>query len=282
MGDRLKISPAKGDFLKVVYFTDAHNQPDLDQRRFLWLSRLVNREKPDWLIDGGDFDDVQSACAHEKDDTLKGRLKPSLLRDLECAVKARDLINDCLTVSPRKHITLGNHENRIWVYENLNPAAAGLASNTYLDVLKKTGWEHSMYGEYFHLEGVDFTHCPFNGMGKPVGGDNIAKQAAEKSIHDVVFGHTHALGMVTAHKFGPGRSVTAYNMGCYMPDGYIPDYCKNTRKEFWYGAHVLLIRDGRIRSVKSFQMGEMEHLFDQRVSVSFSKTTDLIVEHPRF
>lgn len=272
MGNMINIHgiESKGDMVKVVYFTDAHNQPTLPQDRFVWLARFINSEKPDYLIDGGDFDDFHSLCSHEKNETEKGRIKPALLHDLSCSAKARELINDVLTVNPIKHVTLGNHEDRIWLYENMNREVSGLASGHYLDILSKHGWLHTKYGAYLTLEGVDFTHCPFNGMGRPVGGDNVAKQAAEKSIKDVVFGHTHQMTLVTAHKFGNNRSVTAYNLGCYMPDGYVPSYAKNTRKEFWYGAHVLTIGGNRVKSVKSYQIGELEHRFGKSVRLAFN------------
>jgi len=261
---------ASNDMVKVVYFTDAHNQPVLSQERFVWLAKMVNHEKPDYLIDGGDFDDFHSLCSHEKNETEKGRVKPALLHDLTHSAKARELINDALNCNPVKHVTLGNHEDRIWLYENMNREVQGMASNHYMDILKLHGWQATKYGAYLTIEGVDFTHCPFNGMGRPVGGDNVAKQAAEKSIADVVFGHTHQMTIVTAHKFGNNRSVTAYNLGCFMPDNYMPSYAKNTRKEFWYGAHVLMIAGGRVKSVKSYQMGELEHKYGKNIRIAFN------------
>lgn len=265
MGE-LKITGIKSlsDFCKVLYFTDAHNQPTLSQDRFVWLARLINQEKPDYVVDGGDFDDFHSLCSHERDETLKGRLKPSLLRDIECSAQARATIADELTHNPIRHVTLGNHEARLWKYEDENPAVYGIATGHYTDVLQAHGWAFSMYGEYHTIEGVDFTHIPFTGMGKPVGGDNSTRQIAEKSVRDVCFGHTHALQQATAHKFGPSRSVTALNGGCYMPQGYVAPYAQNIRKESWYGAHILMIRDGRIRSIRSYSLPEIEHLFRER------------------
>lgn len=258
MGKKLNIKLR--DFTKVLYFTDAHNQPSLDTDRFIWLTNLINYEKPDYLVDGGDFDDFHSLCSHERNETQKGKLKPSLLKDLEHSVKARKIIDDLLTCDPIKHITLGNHEQRLWLYEDANPEVYGIATGHYTDILKTHAWTWTAYGEYYTIEGVDFTHCPFTGMGKPVGGDNTCKQIAEKSLADCVYGHTHSLQSITAHKFGPGRSVTAFNGGCMMPQGYIPSYAKNTRKEFWYGAHVIMISEGRIKSIKSYSIQEMESM----------------------
>jgi hypothetical protein len=52
--------------------------------------------------------------------------------------------------------------------------------------------------------------------------------------------------------------------GCFMPDGYVPDYAKDTRKEFWYGCHLLTVRDMRIKSIKSFHMSELKDLYGKK------------------
>lgn len=251
------LSPDKP--VRVLYFTDAHNQPDMAQDRFIWLARLCNELKPDILIDGGDTQDFLSLCSHEKNESYKGKLKPSLAKDLECAAQMYALLNRHLTHKCRKIVTLGNHEHRLWVYENDNPEMYGIPTAIYTkDILEASGWEWYKYGEYVDINGVQFTHCPFNGMGKPVGGDNACKQIAEKSLHDTVFGHTHYFQIVTAHKFGSGEAVTAFNAGCYMPNNYVPTYAKNTRKKFWYGAHLITISDRKIDSIKSWSINEME------------------------
>ncbi len=266
MGNALKITGIRstGDFRKILYFTDSHNQPNMNQDRFLWLARMVNHEKPDYLVDGGDGDDFHSLCSHERDETMKGRLKPSLLRDIECAAQMRAIIEDELTHQPIKHITLGNHEARLWKYEDENPTVYGIATGHYTDVLKAAGWAFTMYGEYHTIEGIDFTHVPFTGMGKPVGGDNSTRNIAEKSVRDVCYGHTHALQQASAHKFGPSRSVTAFNGGCFQPHGYVANYAQNIRKQSWYGAHVLTLGYGRIQSIRSYSMLELEYLFQHR------------------
>lgn len=251
----------KPTLYKIVYFTDAHNQPGLPIDRFIWLAKFINDQKPDAVVDGGDFDDFQSLCSHERDETYKGRLKPLLQADLEAAAIARKAIKDNLTHSCRMVVTFGNHENRLMAYENNNPAMFGIVSNLYYDILKSTGWEYHPYGAYVNVHGVDFTHSPFNAMGRPLGGETACKQIADKSTNDICFGHSHNIDMWNAPKFGASKSVTAFNGGCFMPDGYVPDYSKNVRKEFWYGAHVITVGDGKIKSIKSWHMSELEELY---------------------
>lgn len=254
-------APSKSGMTRILYFTDAHNQPCLPLDRFKWLARLVNDQKPDVIVDGGDGDDFHSLCSHERNETYKGRLKPLLGADLESAAKMRAILHREIKHPCRKVLTLGNHEHRIWSYEDNNPAMYGIVSNMYTEILRSTGWEYHPYGAYVEIAGINFTHVPFNVMGKPVGGENICKQIADKSTKDICFGHTHQEMKVPSHKFGNAVSVIAFNGGCFMPSGYIPNYSKNTKKEFWYGCHLIVAARGRILSTKSWHMDELEMMY---------------------
>lgn len=251
----------KSKFTKIVYFCDAHNQPGVSHDRFIWLAKFVNDQKPDILIDGGDFDDFQSLCSHERNETYKGRLKPSAQADLEASAKARELLSKTIKHGCRKLVTLGNHEYRLKVFEDNNPEMYGIPTNIYFDILKSNGWEWYEYGEHVTIEGVNFTHIPFNTIGKPVGGETACKQVADKSLQDVVFGHTHKLDIWNSPKFGHAKSTTAFNGGCFMPLNYVPPYARDAKKEFWYGCHVLMIADQKIKSIKSWHISELEMMY---------------------
>lgn len=248
--------------MRVLYFTDAHNQPDMSQERFIWLAKLCNDLKPDILFDGGDTQDFQSLCSHEKNETYRGKLKPALSKDLEAAAQMYALINRNLTHKCRKIVTLGNHEHRLWSYEDKNPEMYGIPSTIYTkDILEAAGWEWKPYGVYFDLFGVNFIHVPFSGASAPISGISIARKAADKAVKDVVFGHTHYLELYQDHKHDNNKSVTAFNAGCFMPLGYVADYAKKSRKEYWYGAHLITIANSKIDSIKSYSMNELQHLY---------------------
>jgi hypothetical protein len=246
---------------RIVYFTDAHNQPKLSMDRFKWLARYINDQKPDYIVDGGDFDDFESLCSHVRDDTHKGKLKDPLQKDLEYSWKARKLLADLIKVDCPKYITLGNHEQRIWDYENCNPAMMGIASGMYLAILNQFGWEVTPFKQYLDIEGVEFTHVPMNGMNRPLGGKRVTVNVAVCSIKDVCFGHTHVLGQHTEPKLGNGRGVTAFNGGAYMPHGYIPDYASWSQKQPWYGVHTITVADGKIQSISSISILDLEYLY---------------------
>lgn len=255
------VEKESSDWIKIVYFTDAHNQPGMSLDRFKWLAGLVNDVKPDYLISGGDMDEIGSLSGHEKNETYKGKLKPLLAQDLEASARMAKLLKDEIKHPCQKIITLGNHEQRIKTYENNNPEIFGIAWNIYSEIWEKTGWIMHDYGAYVNIGGVKFTHAPFDQNGFPVKGEACVKKVATNSTSDVVFGHLHYETRIRAHKFDTDNSVTALCAACFMPVGYRPDYVKNTRKEYDRGCYVLMVKDGRLQSIKQFAMSELEYLY---------------------
>lgn len=253
-----KISHSVTNF---VYFTDAHNQPSLPRDRFFWLAAYVNDINPHYLIDGGDFDDLGSLCGHERNETYRGKFKPSFMNDLEVANEARQILHENIKAPCAKYSTLGNHEARLWDFENRNPEIYGMMQHAYLEIYQRYGWGVTMYRDYKTIHDIDFTHIPMSMMNKPVGGQNPCNIISRDSIKDVCFGHTHGLGLLENHKLGGSRSVIAFNGGCFMPDGYVPDYAKGSRKRFWYGAHWIQSIDGRLHVRESVTMKELQERY---------------------
>lgn len=255
------ITPKSSEWTKIVLFADAHNQPGMPLDRFEWLACLVNEVEPDYIVDLGDTDEIGSLSGHEKNETYKGKMKPLLAADLEASARCAKILKDKIKHPCKKIRTLGNHEQRIKTYENNNPEIFGIAWNIYSEIWEKTGWTLYDYGAYVNIAGVNFTHVPFDQNGKPVAGENAVKKVAEKSQSSVIFGHVHYEQIVRAHKFGTENSVTAMSVSCFMPQGYRPDYVKNTRKKYSHAAYVLMIKDGDIESIKSYSLDELLEMY---------------------
>lgn len=242
--------------IRVIWFTDAHNQPGMSLERFEWLAKFVNEWKPDVLIDGGDRDDLNSLCKYEGNETWAGKFKPAFLDDLAASKEMNELLAERITHPCEKHLTLGNHEDRLWSFENRNPEIYGMMQHSYLEA--QDGWKITPYKGYLDIGGVDFTHVPMNGLNKPMGGGRCAVQVASKSIRDVCFGHTHTYGYWEESKLGPSRSTIAINGGTFMPKGYVPKYATGSAKNYWYGCHALVISEGRIIQHTPVTMGELK------------------------
>ena len=59
-----------------------------------------------------------------------------------------------------KHVTLGNHEDRIWSYTNKNPEIVELLDQILFATLEDYDWTYSPYGEFYFIGDVGFTHTP--------------------------------------------------------------------------------------------------------------------------
>lgn len=232
--------------LIVVYFTDSHNQPGMSVERFKWLGKFINELAPDAVVDGGDFDDMGSLCSHERNDTWRGKFKPAFQEDLSASEAARAAIYAEIKIPVKKHHMRGNHEDRLYGFEDRVPEMFGFMQAAYEEIQTRYGWQQYAFREYLDIGGVDFTHIPMNGMNKALGGKRCAVNVAAQSIKDVCFGHTHNYSYWEEAKLGPNRSTIAINGGCFMPDGYIPAYARGGQKSPWYGLHVLNISGGRI------------------------------------
>jgi len=245
----------------IVYFTDAHNQPKLDKKRFFWLADYINEKNPEHLVDGGDFDDLGSLCRHERNESYKGKFKPAFQDDLESANEARQILHEEIKAPCTKYVTFGNHEARLYDYEDANPEVYGMMQHAYEEILHKFGWGITPYRAYKTIDDVDFTHVPMNMMNRPIGGKNPCNIISRDSIKDICFGHTHGLGYQINHKLGDQRSVRAFNGGCFMPDDYMPAYAKNSQKEFWSGVHLLKIINGKLNVCESITMLELSQRY---------------------
>lgn len=257
---RVRVKPKKDEpeapVIKVVWFTDSHNQPGMDTERFEWLAKFVNDVKPDYLVDGGDFDDLNSLCHYERNDSWSGKFKPTFEADLKASQIARDILDTQITHSCEKHFILGNHEDRLYQFENLNPELYGMMQHAYEEIHKD--WAITPYKGYLDIGGVDFTHIPMNGMNKPMGGARCAVQVASKSVRDCCFGHVHTYGYWEESKLGPNRSTIAICGGSFMPDKYVPKYAQGSAKGYWYGCHVIEISGGRIIGHTPVTMRELK------------------------
>lgn len=232
---------------RVFYFTDTHLDEHLETDHLVWIGKWIKDGNPDYVVHGGDLINIDSISTHNEFHSLEGQQKPKLLRDFEAMERGMELINEH-SGGRQVHVTLGNHEVRIWDYENRRPEMQGFVSTRFDDIFKRCGWTYTPYGRYYTLHGVDFVHAPMPVAGRPSGGLNVVQNVARDSVADVVFGHTHCMGTTTRKKLGNDRYVTAINAGCTMPLGYIPRYTGEGSTGWWHGVVELVIDCGKIVS----------------------------------
>jgi predicted phosphodiesterase len=235
------------DYTSVCVIGDSHDSPHLkDKRRFTWIGRHINETKPDHVVQIGDLLTMDSCSRHEEWGTISGRKKPSFLADLESGEQALSLLDGELTYDPEKHVTLGNHEHRVKLWENAHPEVEDDFYCRVTGLMHDHDWSTVDYGDWVFIDGVGFTHAPFNTMGKPYGGKQPENQIANDAIHSIVFGHTHVANVKNAKKIGLNKKITILNVGSAMPDKHVEAYAKHNTTGWTYGVFDLILKDGEI------------------------------------
>lgn len=245
--------------VSVLALGDIHCSPRLSNDRLTWLGRLSKDRQPKHIIQIGDWASLDSLSAHEKPGTAGYAKKPSFKdEDLPNFIESLALFDKACKMKgykPIKHVTLGNHEWRLERYENENPETGGMFTHMFYSQFEKYGWTYSPYGASHFIEGVEFTHAPFNIMGKPQAITELARVA----VHDTVFGHTHVKQEIRVPK--RGHDITLINLGCALPQGHIEAYAKHSLTGWSYGVYMLNIYNGRILDSEFISMRTLEKMY---------------------
>ena len=168
-------------------------------------------------------------------------------------------------VNPIKHYCLGNHEMRLYKYENENKEVVGAFSQEYERMFMSKGWGISAYGDFYFIKGVAFVHVPLNEIGREIGGKMAeASQVSNGATHDIVFGHSHRERSWRASKLGRGNYVKIVNVGTCMDYGHVESYAKNSANGWSYGVSQLLLADGHIQGHNFISMLELKEKYERK------------------
>ena len=249
--------PAASEITRVLGIGDLHDDPYLPKDRFRWIGRMVADTAPDRVVQIGDICDLESLSFHAGNDTEAGRYKPRFMADMASLREALDVMFSeigKMPSQPRFDVTLGNHENRIFRFEDSAPETSGMLQRDFMSLVSGYGIAAHKYGAWLRIGGVGFTHAPFSVMGKPIGGMTAAQTVARQAEGDVVMGHTHKTNVVTSPRLGGESRTTVIDLGCALPWGHVQSYAKHTLTGWWWGVYMLTIRDGRIQGHEAIPM----------------------------
>ena len=220
---------------------------------------------PDYVGQIGDFLTLDSYTYYIPDDTYSARIdKPTFIKEMESFDEAMEDFSYGLGKTKiKKYITLGNHEKRMWRYEDKNPTFYGMCQKEFYGICKKYGWDVIPWGQYLMLGGVGFIHAPINPMGKEYGGEASERQIANKSKIDIVFGHSHRAQDVRVPKISDTKNdfTRVLNIGCALPEGHIENYAKHSLTGWTYQICELEIWDNHIMEVKNISMKQLQKLY---------------------
>jgi predicted MPP superfamily phosphohydrolase len=249
--------------IRIVEIPDLHDSPKIpDKSRGRWIGAYVNEHKVDMLGSIGDFFTLDSINGHIPNETFNGRAKPTFLADMASGNKMLDAIDEGLNgYILEKFMKLGNHERRLYLAEDNNPAIWGMMRDELENILSNHGWKFSPYGEIQYIGGVGFVHAALNTMGKTYGGKNALPTIANDSVSDLVVGHSHRNRHHRAPKIGRDSFVNIYDIGCALPDGFVEDYAEHALTGWSYGIADMTIQHGHIRDYRFVSMAELEERY---------------------
>ena len=249
--------------IRVLAMGDLHDAPDIPKDRFRWLGRLASDEGCDHANSIGDWLTLDSLNTHVANETLLGKEKSPFARCIQSGAESLgEFDRGAGSHSLKRHIELGNHERRAWLYEDHHPETAGMLTGELLHLFESHGFSHTPYGEYFFLGGVGFIHCAINRLNKSYGGKNAEATIANDAMFDHVIGHSHVKREHRAPKLGPSRHVTIVNLGCGLPWGHVEPYMYHgALTGWWWGARIIDIECGQITSVRDYAMNELERRY---------------------
>ena len=247
--------------IRILGIGDAHDCPALpDKSRFKWMGKLAQNEQPDHIVQIGDFADFDSLNSHVRNDTLGGKHKTPFMQDIYSLREAMAEFNGPINYKPIKHITMGNHEQRAWRYEDTNPEVSGMLQHQITDSFMQAGWSWSEYGAWHFIEGVGFTHAPFHGGSSPKTQSPALVSIANKLRWDAVMGHTHKK-IDTQHESYGGRPISTINLGCALPQDYIFPYAEHGLNSWFWGCAIITIRNGCISETQWFSMATLQERY---------------------
>lgn len=249
--------------IRVVCIGDAHDSPHIpDKSRFEIIGHYINEVKPDIVVQIGDFATLDSLNGHIGNETYAGKSKPSFMADMVSFNEALDAMQ---IDGVERHCTLGNHERRLYLFEDRAPEAYGMMQCEMQKVFERHGWTFSPYGQITYYGGVGFVHAPLNRMGKSIGGKNAENTVANELIHDLVFGHSHIERTTRYSKIGTNNYVISCNVGCALPSGHVEDYATHCMSGGWsWGIMDMTIQHNHIQDRSWVPMSHLEERYGAR------------------
>ncbi len=214
--------------MKHMIIGDAHAKPGISNRRFEWAGHLAIEEKPDIIIDMGDWFDMPSLSSYDiGKKSFEGR---RYAKDIRAGQEANELflkpIHDYNRRNPKepynpKLVALGgNHcAGRILRTVEAHPELEGTIS---VDDTVKPGWIYQPFLESLNLGGIMYSHYFISGiMGRPVGGEHPAASLLSKMHTSCVSAHSHLWDYAERVRADHKR-ICALVAGCFLEhrEGY--------------------------------------------------------------
>jgi hypothetical protein len=155
---------------------DIQAKPNVANQHLEWIAHYAIEKRPDVIVQIGDWADMPSLSLYDKGKRCyEGR---RYIKDIDAANDSLDRFERVLEdynranpdnpYNPRKVITFGNHEWRIWRATMLDATLDGKLKIDDLNFANR-GWECHDFLEVVTIDGIQYSHYFISGsMGRPV------------------------------------------------------------------------------------------------------------------
>lgn len=242
--------------MKILVIPDLQIKPGVPTDHLDWIGRYIIDKQPDVIVQIGDFADMPSLSSYDfGKKVFEGRryrddvdsviqAQNRLLRPL-FDYQTQQRINKKKVYTPRRMITLGNHDERILRAVNNDPKLDGVLS---IDDLRfeAYGWEVYPFLDVVVINGVCFSHYFTSGVaGRPV---TSANALITKKHVSCVMGHVQQDGIASQYTAEGKRITGIFTGGCYLHD---EDYLGPQGNVHWRGVWVLNdVHDGEFEPMQ--------------------------------
>lgn len=226
--------------------------------RFAALGNKIRTEQPDVVVLIGDFLSLNCLSAWDRNKRLKMENKRYHL-EVAAGNEALDLMGIDGTQTCDVVYIEGNHEDRLTRYLDLEPTFLGTVSIPKDLKLSQRGVKWVPYKEVHDINGVNFTHIPISGNGKPIGNPNVAQKALKLFANSVVFGHTHTLDHAAEHRHGAAHLNQALSVGCFFE--HVDEYAKGSLTNYWRGVVDLDIYSTNRFDFRTTSLRQLMHTY---------------------
>lgn len=218
---------------------DAHATPEVSNRRFEWLGNYIIENKPDVIVDIGDWGDFNSIGTYAKGtrDAWGSTFAKDVDAYRDASRKAFGRIKGCKHYRPTIIRCGGNHEEgRIARFVNENPEFEGTISIRALHATN-FGAQYTPFKDVRIQDGIAYSHYFYDKDSRyPI---ISARTVLQRKFHSSVWGHTHIRDMAEGVA-SDGRRVIALNVGCFLDPEQKLSYAGPQGNARWWSGIVHL------------------------------------------
>lgn len=248
------------DGKNVLVIPDYHAIPGVDNNRAHALGQYASQPCWDIIVCLGDWWDFPSLCRWSSRSDHEGARVEA---DYIAGVEAMDIFMTYLKAKKKKRKQLeffmGNHDIRPEAICKDRPEFKGAFDRLYSPrkYLERLGWSITDFEEGKMIQGFMCSHhFPSGVMGKPIGGENVAKSLCSKLKMSAIVGHSHLKDYKDETR-SDGSRIHGINAGCFIHPTHKEGWNKSVRHMYWLGVVELWNAKDGDASVKWTRMEDL-------------------------